>query len=222
MFKLQRKEHMAASRLQVFALISLTLLVITIVIVSRFPTKNALLLCCFNAPERREMTRDIVSYYCTQLPLHRIFMVDSANHGCDLLPRHQQVTFDQNFECTITSNSTDTELCSLKKAVSVLDFGDAEYVIKLTCKYKLPELKNLTFKRDLVIQASRGPHWQNTELYAINVSKIHRLIEDIGSQHGLMEERMDTLSQIYDSERLPELRNLASYPRGDKQILKTL
>ena len=185
-------------------------------------TRNALLLCCFNTPERREMTRDIVSYYHTQLPLHRIYMVDSANHGCDLLPEHQQVKFDQNSECVVTTCSTDMELCSLKKAVNSLDFGDAEYVIKLTCKYKIPDLKKLVFKRDLVLQALHRNHWQNTELYAVNVSKIHRFIDDIDTQHGLMEERMYTVSKKYEVKRMRKLRNLASYPRGNKEILKEL
>ena len=183
--------------------------------------KYALLLCCHNTPERHKMTNDIVLYYMNEIPINRIFIVDSANNGCNLIPKKQQCIFDQNVECKITTHITETEICSLLKACNTLDFGDAEYVLKLSCKYKLPDLKSLIFTNDIAIQYRTMPlyHWQNTEFYAVHITKFKEIIYNLLELNGDMEFRMYETYNKYKYERMPVLQNYARYRRNNGSIL---
>ena len=58
-------------------------------------SQYALLFTMYNEEKRSAMTQDVVSYYTQNFTVDRLYVVDSANRGTDLLPRTQQAVFDQ-------------------------------------------------------------------------------------------------------------------------------
>ena len=213
----------------------------------------ALLLTTYNAsPERDRMINDVVEYYNAEghIAPHRLFLVDSANRGVssDKIRIENQVIFDQDVVCSKFSFEGEQvmarmELCSLLHALDHLDFGEGvSHVVKLTGKYKLPELHLLRPQQmhELWVQHvyDHPPGSQNTEIFGVSLRVARHIIADLGMQHSNFDVNLglhDTLERrlgwggkklVLTGEvsacRLPRLSNVANYPRSHGTVLPYL
>ena len=213
-------------------------------------TKLAILLTCYNVPSRHAMTNDVILFYLKKLkfPKKRLYLVDSANYGVsyDLIPKNQQAVFEQNKFCSEKYNymndlfnkldtgshynSSNLEICSLIYAYNNLDFKDSNFIIKLTCKYKIPGLCKINYnnKENLLLQYRSNSNYQQSEIIGISRKNWKDFIIEISKKNKNMifEEHLKQISKKYYKRnqkcRLVKLDNLSNYKRGDKILLKFL
>ena len=201
-----------------------------------------ILLTAFNEDQRQEMTRDVIEYYTNTLhfPKNQIFIVDSSNNGVgDVLPLENQITFDQNKVCDPNEpdfdiRKTNFEACSLQRALdhsSTHRLFSKPYIVKMTAKYKLPELcssmnEAQSESPNVIVQSRHdGDEWQNTELWGASSGKFAELVSALNSTHDettLMEKRFAKFCKQDTCRRLPSLRNEATYKRGVGDFLDSL
>lgn len=193
---------------------------------------NIILFTMYNITKRNSMTNDILNYYVNHLkfPKKRIFIVDSSNNGVNynLVYKENQVVFNQN-EYTTHSDSTNLEILALNKFIKdkyyqILNY---KYLIKITCKYKLPELLDLDLSNincDLIVQYKKSLSHINTEILGIKISHIKKILQMITNETGILENRF---GKILNKNKLSykyftKLQNLANYKRGDGSFMKKL
>jgi hypothetical protein len=190
-----------------------------------------------NKTDREEMTEDILNYYTDTLkfPADQIFLVDSSGRGVKSIPKSNQVPFDQNVHCSDFSTSTALESCSLNKVSEndeVVDrMSKQDYTVKLTTKYKLPDICSIVHKgmdkdTNILVQNNHHNGWQNTEVWGVKSTEFVNTVRDIYENvHGklLMEQRFDDMcANTKKCHRLKRLPNIARYKRGAGDILTNL
>ena len=202
----------------------------------------AILFTCYNSEKNHKRINDILHYYVKILkfPRDKLFLVDSSNNGVstDYIYLKNQVVFDQAKKCKQLINVnkpgerlTYFELCSLEKC-KTLDFGNVNYIFKLTTKYKLPEILNIDtskFHVDFIIQ-NKFTAWiltrQHCELFGIRKDIFNKMIdtylnEYIKNKNSFEEIILKNLNKN-NSLRLPRLKNIAIYKRNDGRFLSYL
>lgn len=193
----------------------------------------ALLLCTVNTEERRSMHEDIILWWLDHEPIFDLYIVDSTTNSFH--PRIESQCrvchFDQtslpNYE-QIKNNLTELELIALQHAQDhfALEWTSYTYVVKLTGKYKLPDLHS-TLERaikeddsaELFVQSSHNPDWQNTELFVFKPLLFQNMLNilniNMWKTAGCMEKRFSNYNKCNISyNRLPVLRNVANYKRN--------
>tara|TARA_B100000287_G_scaffold348838_1_gene337232 strand:+ start:99 stop:827 length:729 start_codon:yes stop_codon:yes gene_type:complete len=191
--------------------------------------------------KRQDMINDVVKYYTDVLkfPKRNIFIIDSANKGVgDIVYKENQLIFDQD-ECNVVDkNSTSFELCSLKKLISdnniMKALSSRPYTLKITCKYKLPdlclEMKKAILENPLYIVQDEHNNdwgWQNTEIFGVKTSMLKSLIEKLSedgdnTHNNGLEQRMGKVINGKDYYRMSPLINKAEYKRAHGDHLKYL
>ena len=189
--------------------------------------------------KKQDMINDVVKYYTDVLkfPKRNIFIIDSANKGVgDIIYKENQLIFDQD-ECNITNkNSTTFEACSLKKLISnnniMKALSSRPYTLKITCKYKLPdlclEMKKAILEKPLyIVQDLHYDSWQNTEIFGVKTSMLKSLIEKLSedgenTHNNGLEERMWKIINGKNYYRMSPLINKAEYKRAVGDHLKYL
>ena len=74
----------------------------------------------------------------------------------NLIPLKNQHIFNQNKNVRGGQEQAMSEIISIENAINSLDFGDVEYIIKITGKYKLPDLCNVNLDGDLIVQSAKS------------------------------------------------------------------
>jgi hypothetical protein len=181
-----------------------------------------LLLTMHNTPERQAMYEDVVGYYqARQVP---VYLVDSANRGIASVPREHQVLFDQHAqpEAAHCTTSTHWELLALQRFVAspVCAQLPCRYLVKLTAKYKLPELQSVLdqqvgrFSPHLFVQHLQLGGQQNCEIVGFARARLPAQLQALQGLPGFLEQRLHQLLQSAVARRLPRLRNTAPYKRA--------
>lgn len=183
-----------------------------------------LLLTMHNTPERQAMYEDVVGYYqARQVP---VYLVDSANRGLASVPPERQVLFDQQAqpEAAHCTTSTHWELLALQRFVDspVCAGLSCRYLIKLTAKYKLPELVAVLdhqvgrLSPHLFVQHLQMGGRQNSELVGFARAHLPTQLQALQGLPGFLEQRLRQLQQQPGTvaRRLPRLRNAAPYRRA--------
>jgi hypothetical protein len=193
--------------------------------------KSILLFTMYNTHDRNNITNNILNYYINDLkfPKERLFIVDSSNNGVDtnLINKENQVVFNQNRYLKQNLDSTQYELLSLNKFIEnkYNIIKNYKYLIKITCKYKLPDLLNLNLSNvnsSLIIQ--RGVKTYNTEIIGFKIDHIKYIINLLNNESNILEIRLkniinkNNLSYI----KFIPLKNLAHYKRSNGDILNYL
>ena len=197
--------------------------------------KNILLFTMYNIHERNSMTNNILNYYVNDLkfPKERLFIVDSSNNGVDtnLINKENQVIFDQNKYFKQKLGSTQYELLSLNKFIEnkYNIIKNYKYLIKITCKYKLPDLLNSNLSNvnnSLIIQENKWKSLNrtNTEIIGFKIDHIKYIINLLNNESDILEIR---LKKIINKNNLSiihfnSFKNLANYKRGAGDILNYL
>ena len=191
--------------------------------------KFALLLCTYNEPSRCKMYEDVIDWWIEKKEFD-IYAIDSFNNvfSNKIESNVKTLHFDQN-PFSNSKNQTDLELISLNEAYNV--FGTEwenkyDYIIKLTAKYKLPELTYtfLTSHVKLVdydivcqykIQEYGNKDWQNTELVLFNTKKMKYVIDTLTKlkHKGDLEKRIWYFSRDSKYISLTKLSNISKYKR---------
>ena len=193
-----------------------------------------LLLTMHNTPERQAMYEDVVGYYqARQVP---VYLVDSANRGLASVPPERQVLFDQHAqpEAAQCTTSTHWELLALQRFVDspVCAGLSCRYLIKLTAKYKLPELVAVLdhqvgrLSPHLFVQHLQMGGRQNSELVGFARAHLPTQLQALLAfpRRLILEQRLRQLLQQPGTvaRRLPRLRNAAPYRRGSGSYLAYL
>jgi hypothetical protein len=185
----------------------------------------------YNSPERQQMYEDVLNYYVNELkfPKKNIFIVDSSGNGVDTkyVFKQNQAVFNQNNlkdSNNYLNNSTWLEIQSLLFADKTLKkLKNFDYIIKLTCKYKLPDIQKIVIPDniELVVQNARKNNTEivgfKSKLFSILLDKFYRLDNNYN-----MEQKLVKIKQGRNIGNLPALNNLAKYKRGDGLILDYL
>ena len=190
--------------------------------------KFALLLCSYNVEKRRAMYHDVIRWWMKNSSFH-IYIVDSSDNLFDEDVEKACKThhFNQADHTSCTRDSTTLELLSLDQALSI--FGQEwettyDYIIKLTCKYTLPDLEkqcNLVKNKDnILILQNRGN--QNTELMIIRSNKFKEITEESKKLKSILENRIRNIRTKYKHTKLPRLKNLSKYKRAAGDYLPEL
>lgn len=194
--------------------------------------KTGLLLCTYNVEQRRDMYHTIIRWWMKNSKFD-IYIVDSSNNEFDKDIEESCKTFhfDQydvryggdDMKCS----STLTEVLSLREVHKV--FGEEwennyDYIIKLTCKYTLPELEkqcNAIKNRDniMLIQNRGGA---NTELLIIRSDKFGELVEEFYKMDSILEHRLRDLKPNFKHIKLPKIYNTSTYKRAAGDTLHWL
>ena len=193
---------------------------------------NIILFTMYNITKRNSMTNDILNYYVNHLkfPKKRIFIVDFSNNGVNynLINKENQVTFDQK-KYSKYSDSTNLELVSLNKFVrdKYYQISNYKYLIKITCKYKLPELLDLdlsTTNCDLIVQSKYHPSYIHTEILGIKIKNIKNILKIFNMEKEILEHRVKKIlsRKKVSYKYFTKLQNLANYKRGNGSFLKKL
>jgi hypothetical protein len=210
----------------------LTLFVLCFILKLRHNIPIALLLCTVNTEERRSMHEDVILWWLDHEPIFDLYIVDSTTNSFH--PRIESQCrichFDQtslpNYE-HIKNNPlklTELELIALQHAQDhfALEWTSYTYVVKLTGKYKLPDLRS-TLERvikddstELYVQSSHCSEWQNTELYVFKPLLFQNMLNIFNMwKTACMEKRFFNYNKCNISyNRLPVLRNVANYKRN--------
>ena len=114
------------------------------------PQNFALILTMYNVENRKEMYMDVIKYYVDELkfPKNNLYIVDSSGNGIDesYVYKNNQLVYNQDDykeyinKLIPREGPSKYEILSLIFAAEKFDFSNYNYVIKLTCKYKIPEL----------------------------------------------------------------------------------
>ena len=179
---------------------------------SNFPWgKFALVITMHNTPDREKMYNEVVKYYTNRIPKKCLYIIDSSNNGMDshIIPIENQIVFDQKQHCNNGNSSTDMEICSLIKVKEKFDTTKFDSIFKLTGKYKVPEIENLTphFNSDIVIQSSG----YNTELIGFKSEKFNDILNSLKTKTGILEERMTLMKNEFTTSHFPKLNIVGPY-----------
>ena len=192
----------------------------------------AILFTMYNVPERQQMYEDVLNYYVNDLkfPKKNIFVVDSSGNGVDTkyVLKQNQAVFNQNNLNTPPDqlgNSTWFELNALLFADKTLkDLKNFDYIIKLTTKYKLPDIQKIVITgnpeillehrncTDYINQLKNG--W-NTEILGIRANSFNKILNELWDRKsGNLEHRLYDIKNKKDTLILPKLTNKAKYIRA--------
>lgn len=203
--------------------------------------KFALLLCTHNVPNRTIMYEDVIHWWINNSS-YTIFIVDSSNNKfSDSIENNLHIHhFDQNdyikqLDDTFSQPSV-YELLSLKNAYSA--FGSIwkqnyDYVIKLTCKYKLPSLQttlsSINTNYSLLLQSIHSNVHHNTEIVIFKSTKMYQIVflccRLIQSKRFRFIENVIyyiTRSNKFSFQTLIPLINIAQYNRAWGDLLTIL
>jgi hypothetical protein len=203
----------------------------------KYPINYALLLCMHNNKSRQNMYIDVIKFYIDVLkfPKNNIFIVDSSGNGVDdkYIYKENQVVFNQKeyesvikiFSCK--SSPSKYEILCLLIASKQINFEKFTYVIKLTCKYKIPELYTIENNMNSVLLIQNKTNIflkeQNSEIFGINTEYFRIIIDKICETQGAsVEHILYKLSKVFSSEHLPLLSNISSYKRNFGDFLPIL
>lgn len=194
----------------------------------------ALLFTMYNN-NRDAIYTDVLNYYVNVLkfPKENLFIVDSAGKGVSeaYVYKSNQLIYNQN-DYTDFINSllprsgpSKYEIVSLIMASSHFDFSKFSYVIKLTCKYKIPELYtigDMNSNQDLLLQEKTNlfEKFQNTEILGIKGSKFKDIVNEIIKiPADTLEDVMSEIASYTSRSYFPFFYNIASYIRNDKSMV---
>ena len=200
---------------------------------SKHTLKNpnyAILFTMYNVPERQQMYEDVLNYYVNDLkfPKKNIFIVDSSGNGVNtkyVLKQNQSV-FNQNNLNTPADqlgNSTWFELHSLFFADKTLkDLKNFDYIIKLTTKYKLPDIQKIviTDNPEILLEHRSYTDYKllkrwNTEILGIRTNLFNKVLNELWEvDNGNLEHRLYDIKNNKDIVILPKLINKAKYKRA--------
>ena len=201
---------------------------------SKHTLKNpnyAILFTMYNIPERQEMYEDVLNYYVNDLkfPKKNIFIVDSSGNGVDTkyVLKQNQAVFNQNNLNTPADqlgNTTWFELHSLFFADKTLKhLKNFDYIIKLTTKYKLPDIQKIVITDNpeiLLEYRSSNTNYKllkrwNTEILGIRANLFNRVLNELWEiDNGDLEHRLYDIKNNKDIVILPKLTNKAKYKRA--------
>lgn len=198
--------------------------------IGSYKNKIAILFSMYNIDKRNKITNDILKYYVYELnyPRNRIYIVDSSNNGVSetLVPKENQCVFSQDteFKSINTNNTSILEKLSLLKACNTLNFKDNDYIIKITTKYKISNIRDINppHGTDFILQKNRRLNWQPSEIFGASKQKFKKLIIDLSKYNDLMESSLYKCTEKKSICKLPLFKNLANYRRSDKKLLKYL
>jgi hypothetical protein len=192
----------------------------------------AILFTIYNTPTRKYMYDEVITYWINDcnFPKDKIFLVDSGNMGIDsnLIPLKNQYIFNQNKNVKGCKEQAIAEIISIENAINVLDFGDVEYIIKLTGKYKLPDLCNVNLSGDLVVQSTKPLfHFleskTRSEIIGIKKDIIHDFVDRLKrNPRKLFEQKLNSIQKYYKVTKFPKLLNEAKYKTGGGKYIKEL
>ena len=200
----------------------------------KYPINYALLLCMHNTKCRQYMYLDVIKYYIDVLkfPKNNIFIVDSSGNGVDdkyIYIKNQVVFKQQDYkikQLQYKSIPSKYEILSLLIASKHLNFKPFTYVIKLTCKYKIPELYTIENNMNsiLLLQNKTFKKEQYSEIFGIHTKYFIDIINIILNQTNdiSVEHILYKLSKMFPSQQLPFLSNKATYKRNDGSFLPIL
>ena len=198
----------------------------------------AILFVLYNEESRLNMYNDILNYYVNELkyPKQNIFIVDSSGNGVSekYVEKNNQLVFDQE-KYTYLINSLPNrnkpskyEILSLILASEYFDFTNFNYVIKITCKYKIPEIFQVIytyFDGDLLLQNNENRNNDEipSEIIGIRSSMFKKFIKLIATTQGeSLEHILKTLSVYFVVNTLPFLSNIAKYKRSSGDYVQNL
>jgi hypothetical protein len=185
----------------------------------------------YNVPERQQMYEDVLNYYVNEIkfPKKNIFIVDSSGNGVDTkyVLKQNQAVFNQNNLNTPPDqlgNTTWFELHSLFFADKTLkDLKNFDYIIKLTTKYKLPDIQKIVITDNpeiLLEYRSSNTNYKllkrwNTEILGIRANLFNRVLNELWEiDNGDLEHRLYDIKNNKDIVILPKLTNKAKYKRA--------
>jgi len=191
---------------------------------------NALLICTYNEPSRTAMYEDVIRWWIQQNKPTKefdIYVVDSFGEPfCkDIEEATKTVHFKQKNEFV---NSSVLELQSLRVALDTFtDFSQSscyEYVIKLTGKYTLPELKTVfqTIQQqpfDILTQNKDGTaNHRHCEIVVYKSTlfseMVDKLFEKVTMNQWILERALFDILTEYNVGMLPDLKNESNYKRA--------
>lgn len=192
----------------------------------------AILFTMYNTPTKKYMYDEVINYWINDcnFPKDKIFLVDSGNMGVDsnLIPLKNQYIFNQNKNIKGSKEQAIAEIISIENAINFLDFGDVEYIIKLTGKYKLPDLCNVNLSGDLVVQSTK-PFFHflekktRSEIIGIKKDIIHDFVDRLKrNPRKLFEQKLNSIEKYYKVTKFPKLLNEAKYKTGGCKYIKEL
>ena len=192
----------------------------------------AILFAMYNVPERQQMYEDVLNYYVNDIkfPKKNIFIVDSSGNGVDTkyVFKQNQAVFNQNNLNTPPDqlgNTTWFELHSLFFADKTLEnLKNFDYIIKLTTKYKLPDIQKIviTGNPEILLQhrnctnynSHRKNGW-NTEILGFRAKSFNKILNELWDREsGSLEHRLCAVKNKKDTLILPKLTNKAKYRRA--------
>jgi hypothetical protein len=200
------------------------------------PQNFALLLTMYNVENRKEMYMDVIKYYVDELkfPKNNLYIVDSSGNGIDesYVYKNNQLVYNQDDykeyinKLIPREGPSKYEILSLIFAAEKFDFSNYNYVIKLTCKYKISELytiNDITCDSVLLLQNKTGEDGQNSEIFGIKGSYFSSIIHYISKQNGkCLENILTKISMKIPSKHLPFLSNNSRYKRSNSSLLYIL
>ena len=196
--------------------------------------RYAILLTSYNTAEREVMYNDVIEWWKKNSVID-IYIVDSGNRKFkdsieQYAPRIKIHHFDQFKHINPPSDTTTLEILSLEQAYEHFkeSFSNYDYVIKITCKYTLPDLTSALEKIqiengiDMILQFRGHNTYQNTELVGMRVNKMNEFLDKMKKEKGVLEFRISKISKNYKHVKLPKMKNMSNYKRAWGDILKYL
>lgn len=206
-----------------------------------YPSNIALLFTMYNEKSRNNMYNDVLNYYVNEIkyPKQNIFIVDSSGNGVseDYVYKENQLVYNQNnYKHLLTSlpyryGPTNYEIVALKLSSTYFNFKNFKYIVKITCKYKIPEIYQLNYldsDKDLILQQNNDfceNNYQSSEILCIKSSKLYEIIDIIynSKNRDNLESILHENKKNFYIDYLPYLSNTANYKRSDdKSLMKCL
>lgn len=198
----------------------------------------ALLFTLYNEDSRRDMYNNVLNYYVNEIkyPKENIFIVDSSGNGVSekYVEKANQLVFNQEkYKDLIKSlpdknGQSNYEIFSLILASEYFDFTNFTYIIKITCKYTIPEIYQVIyrdFKEDLLLQNIKYSIDDeiSCEIVGIRSSKFKQFVNLIATTQGrCLEHVLNKIKVYFTVNDFPFLSNTSKYNRSDKSYVKYL
>ena len=184
---------------------------------------NALLICTYNEPSRAAMYEEVIRWWIQQNNKEfDIYIVDSF--GKPFCKHIEEATKTVHFkQKNEIGNSSILELQSLRVALDTFtELSCYEYVIKLTGKYTLPELKTVFEKQqqfDILTQNKDGTaNHRHCEIVVYKSTLfseiIDKLFEKVTMNQWILERALFDILTEYNVGLLPDLKNESNYKRA--------
>jgi len=221
-----------SKKLTLFNIMFDTILFVIVILVCIFNLKIrgrcALLLCTYNEQTRREMYHNVIRWWMNNSDFD-IYIIDSSNEKMDDdIEKQCSVHHFNQVDFGVDGNTTDTELFSLQQAYSAFWTqwvrNGYDYVVKLTCKYKLLGLEHALYQlndssNDIICQSRK----RNCELIGFKASIFKELINELKDETSTkMEAKLIKVRNNRKYIHLLPLKNIARYKRANGSILGTL